>query len=319
MRLKKRGEYRFFHAPFKAKLWIFENNRKQQYSILELEDKSILVNFDLGEKLGFRYENYPLLHLNEQISAQIKCDSSNSPILSNAKYRNRRNLDLISEEFTMLLYEWINDGYMKPLFPPISDNVITEWNKKIFHNFVTYGKSLLKKDNFKELWITWLVTPETPTIDENLIKIFQEWLEILAKPQQKIGKELRVRRIILYNGGELRTNVKYRKQFEKIVKENILNDIQNPNYKFAIVDISLPNFDRDVQKDFTIFFFEDSIPIFQGSTLDLNNKLLRLYFKPVNKESEEFEMYKALFENKDIIFREANNREQISEALKEVT
>ena len=143
--IKKRGEYRFFHAPFKAKLWIFENNRKQQYSILELEDKSILVNFDLGEKLGFRYENYPLLHLNEQISAQIKCDSSNSPILSNAKYRNRRNLDLISEEFTMLLYEWINDGYMKPLFPPISDNVITEWNKKIFHNFVTYGKSLLKK------------------------------------------------------------------------------------------------------------------------------------------------------------------------------
>ncbi|MEM3112751.1 MAG: hypothetical protein QXY90_06905 [Candidatus Anstonellales archaeon] len=299
-------EYRYLYSNFGADLLLFQYPLNKEKSLLifgpEGAKRAWVIDFNFAIHLGLFYNDYPLLYLPAQISAQIRSDPSHSPLLERASYRRSLpRYSLVDKEFSFVLRS-IENGYMKPLFPPTDmTEVISRWNEQIFQNFVDYATKLIE-NNFDKLLITWKIDNESlQTI--NYYKIFSGWIERLNKKNS-----INVERVILIDKTDIGKSIDppiqiegiQCKTYEDIVsnltKMVILKNVENPQYKYCFANMADHEFPPVCKKDFAVFLFHNGDPIIQTSELDMNNELLKLFFR-LPKTEKEIKTYIGFFEN----------------------
>ena len=302
-------EYRFLYYKFNFDLLVFhyQNHDRKSMLIFPERNEAWVVNFDLARNLGLRYEEFPLFHLKEQITDQIRCAETSSPIVEKANYRKHGPPpSKIHEEFSLIL-QTIEKGYTKPIFPPTDiDAVIRRWNEKIFLTFVDYATTLL--ENADEVLITWLIDIDHPQTIE-LYSIFQPWITKLNTENYTVKRVILIDKQDLYRNDlniQIRGNVykDYSSVVQYLVNQVILKDLTNPNYVYCFANISSPYFPTlpppykpdGYKKDFAVFRLKDKRAIIQTSELDIEDRLLRLFFR-LPKNEDELNLYLDFFNN----------------------
>jgi hypothetical protein len=302
-------EYRFLYYKFNFDLLVFHYQNHDRKSMLIFPDRNEawVVNFDLARNLELRYEEFPLFHLKEQITDQIRCAETSSPIVEKANYRKHGPLpSKVHEEFSLVL-QTIEKGYTKPIFPPTDiDTVIRRWNEKIFLTFVDYATTLL--ENADEVLITWLIDIDYPQTIE-LYSIFQPWITKLNTEKYTVKRVILIDKQDLSRNDlkiQIRYNVykDYSSVVQYLVNQVILKDLTNPNYVYCFANISSPHFPilpppyepDGYKKDFAVFRLKDKSAIIQTSELDIEDRLLRLFFR-LPKDENELNLYLDFFNN----------------------
>jgi len=299
-------EYRYLYNNFGADLLLFQYPKNKEKSLLifhsEGEKRAWVIDFNFAIPLGLSYTDYPLLHLPAQISAQIRSDSSHSPLLEKAAYRKFLPEDsLVDKEFSFVLRS-ISNGYMKPLFPPTDGTeVISRWNEQIFQNFVDYATKLIE-NNFDKLLITWKIDNESLQTIEHY-KIFSGWIKLLNE------NSINVERVILIDKTDIGKSIQPPIQIEGVeckTYEDIVSNLtervilknveKNSQYKYCFANMADYEFPSVCKRDFAVFLFHNRDPIIQTSELDMNDELLKLFFR-LPKTEEEIKTYIGFFEN----------------------
>jgi hypothetical protein len=294
-------EYRFLYYKFNFDLLVFhyQNHDRKSMLIFPERNEAWVVNFDLAKNFGLHYEEFPLFYLKEQIRDQIRCAETSSPIIEKAEYRQKKlsSSSMVNEEFSLVL-QAVGKGYTKPIFPPTDiDEVIKRWNEKIFITFVDYATQLLK--NSKELLITWLIDINYPQTIE-LCSIFEPWINKLNTGNYKVKRIILIDRhdllktINILINGQVYNN--YSSVVQYLVNQIILKNLSNSNYVYRFVNISDAGVPVDCKKDFAVFILNNGESVIQTSEVDIEGKLLRLFFK-LPKDEDELNQYLNFFDN----------------------